>query len=190
MNTEAINSKEQEAIEKSKYVAELIATYRKGSLDNYIRLAGVLEGIKCSSFWLLLPTAYYSVYEYISKEFGLSKSTVNNYIAVAKRFGIGFQEIESAYRDYDLSQLIAMLSLKDDQLSRVSVSSTVAEINAIKAENKPVKVDDPTIVSPDTSQLIIFTKSTFDKLKIEAKSNKIDVPTMVIKIIEMYFATQ
>jgi hypothetical protein len=179
---------EEEAQENFRLITNHINNYRLETLNNYVCIAGDFEDLKNSSIYQLIRTksgklGYDSVYDLIKEEFGYSKSTVNNYIGVAKRFGERFSFIQEDYKGYDISQLVEMLSLDNVQITKVTPQMTCAEIRALKS--KPKKIDDFT-PSPNTQLLVNFSQEIFDKIIACAKKQKITPVLFISQSMEFY----
>jgi hypothetical protein len=181
---------EQEAQEKLQWITDRIVKYKKETLDNYICIAGAFNDLKTSSLYMCIRTkngnlGYDNVYDLIKEQYGYSKSTVNNYIGVANRFGERFSVIKPEYKDYDFSQLVEMLALDNKQLPKVSPDMTCAEIRKLKTVDKPQKVTEFT-PTPNTQLLINFSQDIFDKIISNAKKQKISPVEFVYQSIKFY----
>jgi hypothetical protein len=91
---------------------------------------------------------YKNIVEACSDAFGFSKTTTYNLLGIVKRFGkpdlSGFITYESLFgiNKFCYSQLCEMLSLSDNQLSKVTPDTTVKEIREIKKVPTSGKVVD------------------------------------------------
>jgi hypothetical protein len=181
---------EEEAQDKLKWINDRIVGYWCDTLDNYVCIAGALEDLKNSSLYTLIrrkdgTLGYNNVYDLIKEQWGYSKSTVNNYISVAKRFGCRFSAMKAEYKGYDFSQLVEMLSLDNTQLSKVSPQMTCAEIRKLKSENKPDNVTDFT-PAPNCQLLVQFSQDLFERIRNTAKSEKISMVDFVVHSVRFY----
>lgn len=88
-----------------------------------------------------------SIYELTEVKYGFSKTTTKNFISVFEKFGNpdSYQYIKTEYRDYNFSQLVELVSEKEN-LDDYSPLQTVKEIRLTKlsknVESDKTKVDD------------------------------------------------
>ena len=86
---------------------------------------------------------YASVWDFASREFGISKSTASRYMSINDRFSEGGDSplIMEKYADLSRSQLQEMLYLTDQQAETVTHETTVQQIRAMRIpEPGPVEV--------------------------------------------------
>lgn len=85
---------------------------------------------------------YADVWEFAKTEFNISKSTASRLMAINDRFSIDGNSMKPLpeYSEFSVSQLMEMLTLKDEQLKEVTVGMTVAQIRDMK-EKTPVDED-------------------------------------------------
>lgn len=88
---------------------------------------------------------YLSVWDFASREFGISKSTASRYMSINDRFSEGGDSplILEKYAELSKSQLQEMLYLTDQQADAVTQETTVQQIRAMRIpEPGPVEVLD------------------------------------------------
>lgn len=108
----------------------------KSLSDSFIEIGYYLKKIKDHSKFKEL--GYESIYEFAEKNYNFSKTTTKNFISVYERFGeindFANPVIDEKYSDYNFSQLVELVSVKDD-LNNFSPSQTVKEIRISKLSN-------------------------------------------------------
>ena len=107
----------------------------KSLSNSFIEIGCYLKKIKDHSRFKDL--GYESIYEFAEKNYNFSKTTTKNFISVYERFGDGCEdcpEIDGKYCDYNFSQLVELVSVKDD-FENYSPSQTVKEIRISKLSN-------------------------------------------------------
>lgn len=84
---------------------------------------------------------YLSVWDFASREFGISKSTASRYMSINDRFSEGGDSplILEKYAELSKSQLQEMLYLTDQQAEAVTPETTVQQIRAMRIQ-EPVEV--------------------------------------------------
>ena len=116
-----------------------------------------------------------SIYELTELKYGFSKTTTKNFISVFEKFGNpdGYQYIKTEYRDYNFSQLVELVSEKEN-LDDYSPFQTVKEIRLTKlsknVESDKTKVDN------------WFNKEVFEGLKKKYKNCSIAIDTGCINL--------
>lgn len=111
-----------------------------------------------------------SIYELTELKYGFSKTTTKNFISVFEKFGSpdAYQYIKTEYRDYNFSQLVELVSEKEN-IDDYSPLQTVKEIRLTKlsknVESDKTKVDD------------WFNKEVFEGLKKKYKNCSITIDT-------------
>lgn len=80
---------------------------------------------------------YQNIWDFAQTEFGFSQSWASRCMLINDRFSKDGNSpiILDQYKDFDKSKLSEMLTLTDNQLEQVTVSTTVAEIKNIKRQN-------------------------------------------------------
>ena len=81
---------------------------------------------------------YVSIYEFASKEFDLSLTTVKNCMAISKRFADEHGRLLDQYQDFSYSSLVELIPLPDEDLNLFTPSMTVKEIREKKLVRKIV----------------------------------------------------
>lgn len=99
-----------------------------------VYIEGTITGASCTD-----------IYDYGKRNFGFSRGTVSDYINIAERFliketegGTAFPRIKEKYEGYSVSQLQALLPIKDEQWidKHVAPQNTVREIKSLSKEWK------------------------------------------------------
>ncbi len=119
------------------------------STENYIKeikeiLSGIESGFIMLGHKLIYASEYYqnvinkktmlpckNVYEFAEQEFKLKKSSVKNYISVAKKFSVDGL-IMDKYKGYTYTQLSIMLTLTEYQLKLCNENMSIEEIKSLK----------------------------------------------------------
>lgn len=105
----------------------------KSLSDSFIEIGYYLKKIKDHSKFKEL--GYESIYEFTEKNYNFSKTTTKNFISVYERFGeindFANPVIDEKYSDYNFSQLVELVSVKDD-LNNFSPSQSIKEIRLSK----------------------------------------------------------
>jgi len=83
---------------------------------------------------------YQNIWEFAQAEFGISKSSASRFMAINDRFSVDGNSpiLQDRYKDFSSSKLSEMLTMIDEQLEQVTVTTTVAEIREIKNPDKVV----------------------------------------------------
>lgn len=83
---------------------------------------------------------YQNIWEFAQAEFGISKSSASRFMAINDRFSVDGNSpiLQDRYKDFSSSKLSEMLTMTDEQLEQVTVTTTVAEIREIKNPDKVV----------------------------------------------------
>ncbi len=121
----------------SEFVAlnNLIDNLNRSVLDlsnKFISIGYYLKQLKDHSKFKEL--GYNTIYEFADENYHFSKTSTKNFIAVYEKFGnhgVSYPMISDKYRGYNFSQLVELVSVKDD-LSNYSPSQTVKEIRITK----------------------------------------------------------
>lgn len=81
---------------------------------------------------------YDNIVDFSKDKFNLSQPTTNRFIRLCEEFSVGHNspELDEKYKNYSVSQLIEMVSMKPEQLEQVSSEMTVREIKEIKKPSK------------------------------------------------------
>lgn len=79
-----------------------------------------------------------NIYDFAQSEYGLGQSEVSRYKQINDRYSVDGNslEIREEMREYGLSQLVAMLSIPDEQHSLISPDNTVRQIRELNSFNK------------------------------------------------------
>jgi hypothetical protein len=89
---------------------------------------------------LHLQDGYQSIWEFAQTEFGIGKSSASRFMAINDRFSKDGNSpiLLEQYKDFSSSKLSEMLTMSDEQLEQVTLTTTVAEIREIKNPDKVV----------------------------------------------------
>lgn len=106
--------------------------------SNFIKLGFHLWEVQRNEYYR--EDGYESVHEFAEAEFGIKKSTCYNYIALMQKFSRDGQTVflDDKWQGYNCSQLVEMLSMEKDMLSRIRPDYTIAQIREIKKYGKLV----------------------------------------------------
>ncbi len=103
-----------------------------------------LKQVRDRELWMDAEEAgYTSVWDFASREFGISKSTASRYMSINDRFSEGGDSplILEKYAELSKSQLQEMLYLTDQQAEAVTPETTVQQIRAMRIpEPEPAEV--------------------------------------------------
>lgn len=100
--------------------------------DNYLSIGNSLKEIKDRKLYLV--NEYKNVYEYSNKEFELSSTTTKNIISISKRFCNEHGELEDEYEDFTFSNLVELLSVKEEDIKKFIPGMTVKAVRSKKLE--------------------------------------------------------
>ena len=83
---------------------------------------------------LYLQDGYQNIWEFAQFEFGISKSSASRFMAINDRFSKDGNSpiLLELYKDFSSSKLSEMLTMSEEQLEQVTLTTTVAEIREIK----------------------------------------------------------
>lgn len=110
--------------------------------SNFVRLGWHLKKLK-EEFKDNITKTYFearghycrNIYDFAQQEFNLSKSSVKRLIAIVDKFclknDIELVELKESYKNFSYSQLSEMLSLTNEQLSKVNSDMSSREIRAL-----------------------------------------------------------
>ncbi len=89
---------------------------------------------------LYLQDGYQSIWEFAQTEFGIGKSSASRFMAINDRFSKDGNSpiLLEQYKDFSSSKLSEMLTMSDEQLEQVTLTTTVAEIREIKNHEEVV----------------------------------------------------
>lgn len=89
---------------------------------------------------LFSADGYENIWEFAHSEFGISKSSASRFMAINDKFSFGGNspELLDQYKDFSCSKLQEMLTLTAEELEQISLTTTVAEIRAMKNTDKVV----------------------------------------------------
>ena len=109
-----------------------------------------LKQARDRELWKDAEEGYTSVWDFASREYGISKSTASRYMSINDRFSEGGDSpiVQVQYREMSKSQLQEMLYLTDSQIEHVTPENTVQEIRAMR-------IPEPQYVEPITGQMSI-----------------------------------
>ena len=113
----------------------------KTATNNFVEIGFYLNEVKSKELYTI--EGYSDIYDYSSNVFGLSKTTTSNFIGIFNKFGISNDlgyfrtfELKKEYDGFNLSKLIELLPVKDEDLEKYKPEMTVSEIRAVKAQEK------------------------------------------------------
>lgn len=128
---------------------------------------------------LYIDDEYSDTWEFAQKEFGISKSSASRFMAINDKFSVegNSTDILVQYKDFGSSKLAEMLTLSDDQVKEVTVSTTRAEIREMKQAEKVIapaqqKESIPGQMEVDNYPVIIPMKTNI----FEEAAKQINVP--------------
>lgn len=105
--------------------------------QSFIKIGFALYNIREDK--LFKATEFKNVYELASAEFGIARGTCHSYIDIIDRFakrdadGKALCELDERYQTFKSSQLIAIASIKDDEVvEQVNPDMSVRDIKALK----------------------------------------------------------
>lgn len=110
--------------------------------NNFIRLGYLFDLIVKNKYYEQL--GFNNFEEYIKEEYSFSRNTANKLIAIYRKFGKEVNnnyrtiEIKDEYKDYNMSQLVELISVSEDEIKMFEPKMTVKEMRenktAIKAK--------------------------------------------------------
>ena len=109
---------------------------------NYIRLAFHLYEFQQYQYYR--DFHYDNFYDFVFENFGLKQSSVSRIFAVWNRFAekngdTSTMYLNDAYKEYNYSQLVEMVTLADSEVRKISPDMTVKQIREFKKKNKVAK---------------------------------------------------
>lgn len=120
---------------------------------------------------LYLEDGYKNIWEFAQDEFGIGKSSASRFMAINDRFSKDGNSpiLMDQYKDFSSSKLSEMLTLSDEQVEQVTITTTVAEIREMK---QPVKEEvvatsqqKPELIKPITIDDLELSVRTYNCLK-------------------------
>lgn len=127
--TSELNLEISEAIKLANEYCALTNSIRSRVNDifsNYLIIGTKLKTINDAELYKL--EEYESIYDYASKLFNLSQTTVHNVMAISEKFSDGYGRLLDQYKDYTFSTLVELLSVNALDLEKYSPDMTVKEI--------------------------------------------------------------
>lgn len=132
MTAKEYSAKQRKALEG--HVSEIREHCRRSSADS-CSIGYHLAVIRNSSLYLCADSK--TVYEFAETVFGFKTSTTKNLIQVCEVFSVRDEkgnitsELQEQYSVFSYTQLVAMLSLSDDERQGVTPDMTVSQIKAL-----------------------------------------------------------
>lgn len=90
---------------------------------------------------LYRKTGHDDIWKFAMAQFGLSKSTASRLMNINKRFSAGgySDQLAEDYQKFNVSQMSEMLTLTDEQISKIDGNTTIRGIRAMKPKKEPKK---------------------------------------------------
>lgn len=114
---------------------------------------------------LFSEDGYNTIWEFAQAEFGISKSSASRFMAINDRFSKDGNSpiLLDRYKDFSSSKLSEMLTMTDEQLEQVTITTTRAEIRELKQSAKEVvapaqQKTDPSIEYPELKYFNVTNK--------------------------------
>jgi hypothetical protein len=119
-------------------VKEFIRSNINSASRSFVAIGYYLKYIRDNQ--LFTEDGYQSIWEFAQSEFGISKSSSSRFMAINDRFSKDGNSpiLLDQFKDFSSSKLSEMLTMTDEQLDRVTITTTVAEIREIKNPEKAV----------------------------------------------------
>ena len=107
--------------------------------ENYLKLGKLFDYVIKKQYYKQLD--YKSFEEFIEGEYGFSFRTANNFIAIYRKFAkseddsfnICYIELKPEYKDYNMSQLVELVSVPEDKIKEFKPTMTRQQIRENKA---------------------------------------------------------
>jgi len=119
---------------KTLYIKRLISDI----FTNYLDIGYNLNEIQKTKLYEVLD--YEHVYDYAQNEFDMSITTIKNCMAISKRFCNAIGDLKEEFKDYNYSQLVELISVKDEDLGKfdpsISVKNTRLKKKILKLEEE------------------------------------------------------
>lgn len=129
--------------------------------DNFMRLGYLFDIIVKNKYYEQL--GFNNFEEYIKEEYSFSRTTANKLIAIYRKFGKEINddyrriEVKDEYKDYNMSQLVELISVSEDEIKTFEPQMTIKEMRENKTALKAQKLlDDMLDSSSPRSALSIF----------------------------------
>lgn len=118
----------------------------KGS---YLKIGLALVKIHKGNMYVL--DGYKNITEFAEKIFGLPRATTNNSMNIVNKFcKEGTATLLDEYIGYNFTQLVEMLPMSDDMLSKVELTMSAAQMRELKKSAKEIKKKDVSSTEHDT----------------------------------------
>lgn len=107
--------------------------------DNYLKLGKLFDYVIKKQYYKQLD--YKSFEEFIEGEYGFSRRTANNLIAIYRKFAkleddsfnTCYIELKPEYKDYNMSQLVELVAVPEDKIKEFKPTMTRQQIRENKA---------------------------------------------------------
>ena len=150
--TEKTAPKKKEPDKKQELIPDVKKEFKRrtGIIGREInRIEESYVSIAFQLYWIREKKAYKfinskNVYEFAENEFNIKKSTCGNLIGIIENFskkdeaGNALEELDERYREFKMSQLVAMLSMSDKARIEITPDMSVRAINQEKKKCKRV----------------------------------------------------
>lgn len=131
---------------------ESIRNYIKNCIDdmqrNFLKLGYLFDFVKTNKYYVQLE--YESFEDFVLGEYGFTRQTANRFIAIFHRFAKPIEvnkkidiyavSLKDDFKDYNVSQLIELVNVPEEEISKFKPSMKVKDIRenkaAIKAKNE------------------------------------------------------
>ena len=171
-NIEIINTTDvysKESVEEIERRTKIIKAELKKAETSFFKIAFNLYWIKENNAYKAL--GYDNIEQYAFEEFGIKKTTCYDYLNVVERFGLSkngvINDLQSDYKSYSSTKLIAMSSLTDTEIKEnIKPDMSVSEIKKVKRqiEKKQTAVtSNNTDTSADEQEKELVSESEFNK---------------------------
>jgi len=104
---------------------------------------------------LYIEDGYNTLWEFAQSEFGIGKSSASSFMGINDKFSKDGNSpiLLEQYKDFSSSKLSEMLTLTDEQLEKVVITTTRAEIREMKQPEKVEPVPEETVLHAERTEL-------------------------------------
>lgn len=171
-NIEIINTTDvysKETVKEIQRRTNIIKTELKKAETSFFKIAFNLYWIKENNAYKVL--GYDNIEQFARDEFGIKKTTCYDYLNVVERFGVNrngvITDLQSDYKSYSSTKLIAMSSLTDTEIKEnIKPGMSVSEIKKVKKEiekKQTAVTSDNTDTSVDEQEKEFVFESEFNE---------------------------
>lgn len=171
-NIEIINTTDvysKESVKEIQRRTNIIKTELKKAETSFFKIAFNLYWIKENNAYMAL--GYDNIEQFARDEFGIKKTTCYDYLNVVERFGVNengvITDLQSDYKSYSSTKLIAMSSLTDTEIKEnIKPDMSVSEIKKVKKEiekKQTAVTSDNTDTSADEQEKELVSESEFNE---------------------------